>query len=241
MPGTLNFAQLDVEVRAGLGNRVDTALTDARVANALNLGQQRISRLYSFPELNFSWTVTPAPFVGNPAVDKFLSLPANVKVVHSVLLQDQANSRKLIEKPWRQFDSNIPMVEYIAPEWPTYYTRFGVNIVELFPAPQTAYNYFARFTMLPTPFDGVNQSQVSDLTDKDDIIIDLAVAYFMRTHGRPDLADERETQAKIRLDEMKSQVEERPDMDVSADSMGYGPGAAGQYWAMPFVNSVTSS
>jgi len=238
LPGTLTFAQLNVEVRAGVGNRVDAALTDARVANALNLGQQRISRLYNFTETNSVWVLTPAPFVGAPATDKWLSLPTGVKVIHSLILQDSANSRKLIEKPWRQFDRNIPLVEYIAPEWPRFYTRFGVNIIELFPAPQSAYNYFGRFTMLPSPFDGVTQAQVSDFIDKDDIIIDLAVAYFMRTHGRPDLADEREAQAKIRLDEMKSTVEDRPDMDVSADNMGFGPGAAGQYWANAFVSST---
>lgn len=232
------------EVAAGLGNRVDTQITATRTVNALNLAQQRISRYWTFPELRQDWQATGI-ITGTPAIDKWLVLPQGVKVVHSFLLQDGGNSRKLIEKPWRMFDYNVPFPEFIAPEWPSYYTRFDINVAMLFPIPLNPFNYFIRATMLPTPFanplsPSFTGTQLSDFVDKDDIIIGLSIAYFLRTLGRPDLAQSWEAEALIRLQEAKSTAEDYPDMDFSADDMGgtTSLSVAGEYWASPFIMAV---
>lgn len=242
MPGTLTQAQLLVEVRAALGNRVETALTDFRVTNALNLAQQRVSRFYSFPELRQDWQATGI-ITGFPMVDKWLVLPQNTKVIHSFLLQDSGNSRKLIEKPWRMFDYNVPLPEFIAPDWPSYYTRFDLNVAMLFPIPLSPFAYFLRATMLPTPFanptaQGYTGTQTSDFIDKDDILIAFASAYFMRQYGRHDIAQGWEAEAIVRLNEAKATAEDSPDMDYTADDMGGGGMDKGEYWLSPFIMAV---
>lgn len=244
MPGTLTQAQLLVEVRAGLGNRVDTQITDFRATNALNMAQQRISRFWTFPELRQDWQANGI-ITGTPAIDKWLVLPQNTKVIHSFLLQDSGNSRKLIEKPWRMFDYNIPFPEFIAPDWPSYYTRFDINVAMLYPIPLNPFAYFLRATMLPTPFTnpllpGYAGTQVSDFVDKDDILVALGCAYFMRTLGRHDIAQGWEAEAMARLQEAKATAEDYPDMDYSADDMGGGGPfpSFGEYWLSPFIMAV---
>jgi hypothetical protein len=240
--GDLSLQQFLVEVRAGLGNRVDTNLTDQRIIAALNMGQQRMSRFYSFKELRQTLT-TQGIITGNYAVDKWLALPPGTKVIHSLVLQDEGNSRKLIEKPWRQFDANVPLPEYIAPQWPRYYTRFGNDAAMLFPIPLSAYVYFVRATILPTPFTygsgptGATYAQTSDFVEKDDIIVSLGIAYFMRLHGRPDLAKDDEAYGMERLLEAKNGDLDMPDMDISKDDMtGVDTGITeGPYWQQPFV------
>ena len=239
MPGMMTQAQLMAEVRACLGNRVTNQLTDLRIVNALNLGQQRISRFWAFPELRADWVVTGI-VTGNPVVDKWLALPPNVRVIHSLVLQDNANSRKLTEKPWRMFDYNVPLPEFIAPDWPSFYTRFDLNVLMLFPVPLSAFMYFMRSTMLPTPFtsnNASNSTQLSDFVDKDDIIVDLACSRLWRSLGRPDLDKEYEANALIRLQEAKANAEDYPDMDYSPDDMQVS-GNAGEYWASPFITAV---
>ena len=245
MTGTLTQAQLLVEVKAALGNRVDLALTDFRLTNALNLSQQRVSRFFSFPELRNDWQATGI-ITGTPAIDKWLVLPQNVKVIHSFILQDSGNSRKLIEKPWRMFDYNVPLPEFIAPDWPNYYTRFDLNVAMLFPIPLNAFSYFIRATMLPTPFpnptlQGYTGAMVSDYVDKDDILISLSAAYFLRQFGRHDVAQGWETEAMIRLKESIATSEDTPDMDFSPDDMGGGAlvPSTGEYWLSPFITAVS--
>lgn len=242
MSGTLTQAQLMSEVRAALGNRQDAQITDTRVVNALNLAQQRISRFYSWPELRADWTAKGV-LTGTASIDKWLQIPSAVKTIHSLVLQDQGNSRKLIEKPWRTFDYKIPLPEYIAPDWPKWYTRFDLSVLLLFPVPLSSYTYFMRTTLFPTAFTLVSPTtsgQLSDFTDKDDILIAFAAAYFLRTIGRPDNATAWESEALLRLREARAQVDDEPDMDFSDSGLPSGPfpTAGGEYWASPFIFAV---
>lgn len=227
----LSLGTLNAEVRAGLGNRVEATLTDLRIASALNIAQQRLGRFYDYQELNQDMVAT-ALFTGNPAIDKFLILPTGTRSIHSLVLQDGANSRKLKEKPWRMFDKAVPLVEYIAPGWPKYYTRFGVGYVMLFPAPLQAFSYWLRATILPPSFDYTNPSMVSSFIDKDDILIFWALEYLFRLYGRPDISDEYDKMALSRAREAKANDEDRPDMDASMDDLT--SGVPGAYWQQPF-------
>lgn len=229
------LSDLLTEVTNGLGNRVDTKLTQARLIAGLNIAQQRLSRFYDYQELNKDLLAT-GPFTGNAQNDKFLPLPTGIRSVHSLILQDQGNSRKLIEKPWRMFDRLVPLVEYLATGWPMYYTRFGVDYVMVYPAPLQAFSYFMRATIVATAFTSGNLSAVSDFVDKDDILIYWTLEYFFRTLGRPDLADEYDKMAIGRANEAKATDENRPDMDASVDNMR--ANVSGTYWADPFVKAA---
>lgn len=227
----LPLSSLITEVRGGLGNRVDPTLTDTRVISALNIAQQRLGRFYDYQELNQDLSAV-ALFTGVPAIDKFLSLPTGTRSIHSLVLQDGANSRKLTEKPWRAFDRQIPLVEYYAPSWPTTYTRFGVQYVMLFPAPQAAYTYWLRATILAQAFLSTNTSAISQFVDKDDILIFWALEYLWRVYGRHDRADEFDKMAIARAKEAKGNDEDRPDLDVSTAPIS--TSSPGAYWQDPF-------
>jgi hypothetical protein len=234
--GALTLSQLLVEVQAGLGNRVDLSLTQFRLINSLNIAQQRLGRFYDYQEMN-KILATPTGITGDPAIDKYLPMPPGLKSIHSLILQDNANSQKLIEKPWRMYDKNVPLPEYIAPGWPAYYTRFGVSVVMLFPIPLNNFNYFMRATMLATPFTSANLNVVSDFVDKDDILIDWAIEYLLRLGARPDLADGYDKMALSRAGEAKATDEARPDMDASLSDMT-GDAVTGAYWQNAFIKAA---
>lgn len=233
--GSLTLAELITEVTNGLGNRVDVNLTQSRLVGALNIAQQRLGRFYNYQEMNHI-LATPTALTGDPAIDKFLPLPTRIKSIHSIVLQDGANSMKLIEKPWRMFDENVPRVEYVAAGWPAYYTRFGVSVIMLFPLPLINFDYFMRATLLAAPFVTANTAATSDFVDKDDILIDWALEYMFRLNGRPDLADGYDKMALDRAREAKSTDEDRPDMNASLDNMG--GNISGPYWQNAFIRQA---
>lgn len=233
--GALALSDLITEVTAGLGNRTEFTANSQRVVNGLNIAQQRLGRFYDYQEMKQILLASVVP-VGDQSVDKYLILPTGIKSIHSLVLQDGANSQKLIEKPWRMFDKRIPLPEYIAPGWPTYYTRFGVQTAMLFPTPLQTFQYQLRATMLPTPFVLATPTMTSDFVDKDDIIIDWALEYLFRLFGRPDLADGYDHMALDRAKEAKFNDEDRPDMDASDDPMTSG-GVTGPYWLNAFIRS----
>lgn len=231
--GTLQLSDLQTEVIAGLGNRTDIALT--RIVNVLNLAQSKISRFYDFTEMDiYSQASAPQSQTSN---DKYLVLPPLLKTIHTVVLQDSANSRKLVEKPWRMFDDVLPLPEYYARGWPQIYTRWG-SVLTWYPLPLSAYTIVLRYTSWPTPFNANFLTQSSDFDNKDDIILSLTFAYFFRTLGRFDLADRYESQAHRDLQDAVKREDTRPDMNVSNDIAQRVSGMATPYWANAFVTSV---
>lgn len=239
--GTLAQSDLLGEIIAGLGNRQD--ISTARLISNLNLAQSRLSRAYDFLELQ-KINVQNIVYSGTPATDKIQGLPLLTKTIHSIVLVDQsslANSRKLIERPWRWFDEKFPVPEFVAPGWPDIYTRWGTSII-VFPPPQAAYQLNIRANFWPTPFTATNGTQFSDFDNKDDILIDLTLSRIFRSLGpaTAGLAEEYLNSAIMATKEAIAREGTRPDMQISRDVKGLNETAAGQYWADPFIKGVWS-
>lgn len=146
-------------------------------------------------------------------------------------------SRKVVEKPWRWFDQKYPAPEWLPAGWPSIYKRFG-NLITMVPAPFLQFTAQLSYTQYPTPFVDTQPSQVSDFENKDDVIINYALAYFFKVLGRADRAAYFETLAKEQLDEAIERDDNRPDIEVSRDVPAIAGAPQGPYWADPFVKNA---
>lgn len=231
--GTVPYSALSAEIRAGLGNRTD--LSDARIVTGLNIAQARISRFWDFQELKLTATAQNQ-FSANPASDKYMRVPANLKTIHTLVMLDGATSRKLTEKPWRMFDQLFPMPEWDPRFKPSLYSRWGYLLL-LYPVPDAQYTFSLKFTARPTPFAGESApNQLSDYEEKDDVLINLTLEYFWRSFGRYDKAEFFLKQAMNDLEGAIKRDDDRPDMSVSWDNLG--TIVEGDYWNNPFVKDV---
>ena len=232
--GTLTLSQIQAEITSGLGNRAD--VTPARITNVVNLMQSRLSRFYDFTEMQLVTPTVPYTQTGNPSQDKYMNVPANTKTIHVLKCLDGANSRKLIEKPWRMFNRTFPLPEILARAWPDFYTRFGNQLV-LMPIPLIAFQFEMYSVIWPTPL--VNPTDISGFDNKDDILVVSSLGYLYRSLGRPDKADTYEQQAAQLALEAKMRDNTRPDMDASPEGFPAG-GPITEYWINPFVEGVAA-
>lgn len=227
------------EVQSGLLGRTD--LANARCVTALNFAQAEISRKHDFKELKQFFTVSTM-LTPNPFNDKFIPIAPFTKHIHTAVLINGTLSRKLVEKPWRMFDSMWPSPEALARSRPYYYSRWNQQAI-LYPVPDAVYPIFMRVTVYPRPFSLTAPSGVSDYEWKDDLIIKLACAYLWKSFGRPDKADDYEAEVFGPLPERNGglfasavkQDTDMPDMDINTDLTD--SGNLGRYWADPFVKT----
>jgi len=234
--GFLNLTQLVGEVQASLLNRTD--LSNDRCVTALNFAQTTISRAHDFKEL-FSFFTGSTQFTGNSFNDKFVLLAPLIKHIHTAVLIDGTNSRKLVEKPWRQFDKTWPMPEALGRSRPQVYSRWGPSII-VYPVPDAVYPVFCRISTYPRPFNlTAGPLAVSDYEWKDDIILKLACAYLWKAFGRPDKADDLFNEVGLNhkpisglLGDAIRQDQERPDLEINID---VDTANLGEYWANPFI------
>lgn len=184
MSGLLTRDQLVTEICDVVGKStsalaVSGATLQTRVqGNYLNWAQRRIAKSYDFYELQAKSTsaVTVADVKTYPLETGTNNLGlTQVKDIRSIVLIDGTNterSRKLTFWNYRRFDEHIPRPENYPTDIPSIYTREGDNL-ELFRIPNAAYTMNIRYCKWPTNF--TTGSQVSDYTDKDELIVTAGV------------------------------------------------------------------
>jgi hypothetical protein len=232
--GLLTLTELIGEVQVALLNRTD--LTQARCVTALNFAQTQISRQHDFKELKAFYNVNTF-FTSSAFNDKFLPLAPYTKHVHTAVLLDNTSSRKLVEKPWRNFDRMFPMPEALARSRPAIYSRWNDTLI-LYPVPQQVYPVFMRITTYPRPFNlALGPSAVSDYDGKDDILIDLAAAYLWGSIGRTDKASDFIQKGELHFNDAVKQDNDMPDLDINIDIQ---TDNLGNYWADPFARTMPS-
>ena len=234
--GTLTTTELVSETRAHLGGRDD--LTDAELVVALNLTQMRIARSHDFEELR---TVESGVFVisGTPATDKFLAFStlgqSNPREIYSFrVITNDGRSRKLIAKPVRKFDEDIPEPEFYATGLPIQYAMWAEKF-EFWRVPDTADNYDIRMSFWPTALVVSPGTAVSEFKEKDDMIINLGVSYLYGRLGEYERAGRfwnifREMWKSARMEDQL-----RPDLVISSGYSRTQPAGQGKPWADPFV------
>lgn len=228
--GTLTLADLRAELRANLGGRDDVA--DSRLDRHLNMAQQRISRSSDFTEMRKigSHTLT---LTGDAAQDKYLLLTTNVRKIYSLRLIDGSQSLRLTGTPRHKWDTLLPATEHLSLGRPERYTRWG-NTLEFYRVPNVAWQLIMRWSNWPTAFTSV--SQLSDLDEKDDLILALATFTMFSSLGQKDDGFVYLSTAKAMLNEAVIEDRSEPDIDYSGGGVVAGDFPLGDYWADPFVN-----
>lgn len=231
--GTLMLSELEDEIRAGLGNRTDL---DARLPRALNIAQTRITRVINWEELQEIYTGITG-FTSTPADDKFLALPSSVRKINSVRLLDGFNSRKLIRVQHVAWDRTVPAPQAQAVGRPSMYTQYR-NIMEFWKVPDAAYSLECRTVDWPTPFVAASPNAVSDLDNKDDMLISLSLSWLYLTLKNDPMARRWWVTYTGQLNTAMGEELEQPDLDL-LPSAGVGSiGASVPYYQDPFVTGV---
>lgn len=143
-------------------------------------------------------------------------------------------SRKLTRRTPRWFDRNIPDISYYDRNTPTDYTRFSEKL-EIWRLPDLAYAYSIRRCAWPTDFVGVvSGTQVSDLHQKDDMLIALSVSWILQSLGRIEDANQWWQTYTEMLKGAASEDLEKPDQLIAPDWERSDIAIASKYWANPF-------
>lgn len=232
--GLLTLSDFQTEIVGCVGNRTD--LTLSNIIKGINFAQDEIAKAADFQELE-TYQQLVTSFTGVPIVDKFLPFSSSWKTIHSIVLQNETESRKLRQMPWRKFDRMYPCPEIVAAYIPLVYSQWAQQFIFM-PVPNAAYPLQCRVTMQPTAFTaGSALTQTSQYVAQDQTIINFAAAYLWRKFGRYDKADEYYNNGMAMLQASLVSDGNRPDMDTSGSADDAGS-LSGAYWANPWVLSV---
>jgi hypothetical protein len=232
--GDLTRAQLRSAVAASLGNRTDI---NASIDNWLNFAQRYIARRHDFRELRIVDEVTVIP-VGVPATDKTYSLGVtNLKEIYALLRQVGTDiAVKLTNVPNRQWQQLVGKPDAMGTGDAMWYTQYG-NSVEFSPVPAQQFTLVRHYSKWPTLL--TSDSQVSDYTNKDEIIIARATHEAFQSLGMLEDAGRWFSIADDLMDMAIKEDNYRPDevfvaRGVSEESSG----PSSDPWADPFVKST---
>ena len=232
--GTLTLAQIKTEIRSNFAGRTDL---DDRLVIGINLSQQRIARRHKWEELE-STTDETISDTGVIATDMVRALPTNTRDIHSLVVIDTSGNRyqKLRYIDNRLWDRQIVAADQLTRGFPSLYTRWRDKL-ELYKVQDGSYTLRSRTTVWPTAF-ASDEAALSDLDEKDDMIIALTTAYFYNSLKK--LTEAGRFWA-IYVDMLESAIREdneKPDADMLPRSGVRQSASISNYAANPFVNRI---
>lgn len=233
MAGTLTFSDIKDEVVRALGNRTD--FDSARLLRIINLAQMRIARVARWEELEHLFERS-TDITSSAEADRFIPIPTLVRDVYSLMLIDGAYSRKLRRLSVNSIDRKVPMPDYYARRRPRSYILWRENF-EVFPVPDAVYLLRARAIVWPTKFSGAD-GQVSDLDQKDDMIVALSISWAFQTLKMFDESSKWWTVYKSLLSDALVEESENPDLLLLPSEAMQQSGTPGDYIRDPFVRTV---
>ena len=240
--GVLTRANLRAEVESNLGGRTNTT----RIDRQLHLAQIRIARAWNWQELvvreDRTITVT-----GVASADKRSTTLSAINVREILALGHSIDTTpvKLISLPQRQWDQMINQPDKLVTTAgnPTHYMAYGGaggTILEWFPV-KTVGNWtlHCQYTVWPTDF--ANDSAVSALDNKDDIILAACTSALFHSLG---MADDGGRWFGVYRDMLRGAMEEdsyKPDVSLAPRRISeQDHGVVGDPVADPFVKRIES-
>lgn len=236
--GTLTLTELKEEVKANLGNRADL---DTRLTRFINRAQIEIAKEKTkFEELEVSEDKT-LTYTGVPETDKVLAFSSltnsNPHKIWSIRVIDGLTSWKLKYVANRKFDILVPNSAADAVEKPTHYTIWQRRF-EWFRVINQAYLIRIRMSKWPTALSDASPSGLSDLSEKDDLIISKATALAFQSLGEKAKYDAWNGTYEDYLDKCIINDSMVPDAILTPTPAEDSSWVGGNYWADPFVQSV---
>ena len=255
--GILTFDQIKSEIKEYHANRSD--ISDTRLNIVIDLVQLRIARLNDWDELKYTVSGTTV-YTGVAADDKIFDLntalgaeanPHKFKNIYSFrVITGDGRSRKLVGLPMEEFDRRIPEPEFLSTGVPSFYTWFATRqtgatnptptAVELWQIPDQAYDYHLRLQVYPRFLTdgGKVDSDTSDFSSNDDLIIQLCVSILYQSQGREDKALQHFRIYSSMLAEARKANDENYESTIAGVRGLERGGTIGRYWADPFVMGV---
>jgi len=232
--GTLTYNELAGEIKDNHGNRND--LTDARLVRALNICQQRIGRAHRWQELEVLYEKSITNSGSDD--DKFIQMPVEFRDFYSVRVINGTMSAKLEFVSFRVWDRRIPAPQARARYQPSLYTYWR-QMLEIWPLPDTTYLLRARGIEWPTKFDGeTNSTQVSQLQEKDDMLVALTTSYLFHKFGDRKKASAWWGQYANMLNAAIGEERENPDALHLPHQGVTGTPMSTEPWRDPFTRSI---
>lgn len=238
--GDLTLAQLQTEIRSGLGGNDD--VTDAQITIALNLQQTNLARAKTFVEMQTADTFTLG-FTSTPATDKFqafstVSASFNPKAIYSLRAIDGTDSRKVEYKEPRDWDRVVPATDELSTGTPDFYTIWGSKF-EWFRVPDAALSAIVRSAQWPPDLSGSTDTSLLD--KKDDILIYATLSYKHHLLGHD--ADGRKYfgMARSLFEEAKMEDNTKPDHELAPEwthPQAIAARNVDDYWINPFVDRM---
>lgn len=228
--GTLTLVDLREEVLANLGNRDD--ITNTRLDRHLDLAQMRIARSREFEETKRQGVFVHTP-TGTLDDDRFLDVGMTIREVYSLRITTEGKERKLVRIGQRKFDQLYPDTRDHTGN-PKLYILWN-NIIEFWPIPNATIELVLRWSIWPAAF--TLTTQVSDLDEKDDLIISLAThTLFKSLKNKEGAAEWLDTYAQG-LGESVREESEKPDLDLIPGPGVEDTSGSSSPWSNPFVGS----
>lgn len=239
MAGTLTRAELREELNKNLGGRVETTDTGGRTRlhRALDMAQDRIARSHDFIEMfqNDTDAITP---VGTPSTDRqYTGMPSTLKDIYSLMHADAsditAENRFLIHVPQRQWRQLLGDSRDLSTGEVSHYSRWN-TLIEWFRIPTDPFTLVRRYSIWPTAL--TIDTQKSDFSHKDDLIISAATEYMFHSLGMRQDAQQWFVIFRDRMERAKREDMYQPDVSLfPRGASEQGGSVPSNYWADPFV------
>lgn len=238
--GDLNREELRNEVKGNLGRSTNDAINE-RVNKQLHLAQIRIARAHPWTEMYTQDTKSVLASAGSTYTD----FPTGLKDIYSLRVATSSDtvSTRLIWVPQRQWDELIGESSLQPTGDVTHYTRWG-STIEWFRTPSENFTLYRRYTTWPVDFTsnpaGGQDVNVSELDNKDDIIISLATSTLFHSLGAVEDAASWFGLAGSALGLAIQEEMQKPDIS-RVPRRGSGDAdvsRVGNYWSDPFVRGV---
>lgn len=171
----LTLLQFRDTIKKGIGDRADYSDTDINLY--LNLAVERIARLSDWKELQQTTDITLS-YTGVPATDKSQDISAltDLHRIYDFVIEDNAQSTRLVQKSSIDFDTYVPLPEWYATGNPEIYTIWGLNTVLIWPVIDQGYTARIRWYKYPATMSA--DVDVAPLLFQDDAIIFLTLSFI---------------------------------------------------------------
>ena len=228
MSGTLSLSQMKSEVRYAFGN---TTEHDSRLTYLFTLAQQKMIRRHDFEELKVRGTIGTTADTGDESADMLIALPSGLRQLYSAVLIDGLSSWKLIAVNPRSWESTVPYPEELSRGKPSHYKRWA-NYIQLWRVPNAAYVIRGHYSTWGTAF--VNETDVSSIDYKDELLILLVQVWISSGQDRPDRTNYFWAMFKTAYEEAFGQDMYQSDLNAAGEGSR---SSVDNYWLNPAVNS----
>lgn len=217
----MNLGEIRARVKEILGNRDDL---DSAINTYVNLALLRAYGLRDWRDLA---TLTTETLVADT-----YSYNSPTGKILSMVLDDEANSRKLIQVSLRVFDAKVPNRSVFGTGRPTCYIPRG-NTYDLFRTPDDAYSLNIWYIKKPATLSA--DADEPDISDIDNYLINYAVHMAFGAIGQFQQAS---FFYRVARDNLKIAIQRdkyRPDFEAPSKQLVW---SAGEYWLDPFVQDT---